>query len=165
MTACTVCAASPCHAHARIAKANEQDQRTREAAWPDPARGLVDRLGGDPWLKPDPLCWQCHGRAELVVSRNHTAHPETAAWRPGMTFGTVDCPACRGTGLREGAGRCDDCNTPVPEADDGLCLDCASLPRCSRCALRLDPDEPDGSLCDDCRRDARIDFEINLGDL
>jgi len=122
-----------------------------------PAAPIVDRRG--------PRCWACSGRGEVIVNRNHAAHPETAGWRPNKTWGAVACRTCGGTGLREGAGLCGECDEPIPDAIDALCVTCANLPRCGRCALRLDEDARDGELCCDCQRQDRIDFEINLGEL
>jgi len=129
--------------------------------------GTGDLAGSaiDPHAAPSPLCWACAGRGEVIVNRNHATHPETAAWRPNKTWGAVACRSCKGTGLREGAGLCGECDEPIPDADDALCVTCANLPRCGRCALRLDEDARDGELCEDCRRQERIDFEINLGEL
>jgi len=122
-----------------------------------PATPLADIRG--------PLCWACAGRGEVIVDRNHAAHPETAAWPSTKTWGAIACHVCNGTGLREGAGLCGECDEPIPDADEALCVACADLPRCGRCALRLDGDARDGETCDDCRRQERIDFEINLGEL
>jgi hypothetical protein len=119
----------------------------------------------DPHAAPSPHCWACAGRGEVIVNRNHDAHPETAQWKPTKTWGAIDCPVCHGTGLREGAGLCGDCDEPIPDADDALCVACANLPRCRRCALRLDADARDGDTCCDCTRQDRIDLEINLGEL
>jgi len=118
----------------------------------------------DPHASPS-LCWACAGRGEVIVNRNGVDHPETAAWPTTKTWGAGACHVCSGTGLREGAGLCGECDEPIPDATDALCAVCANLPRCGRCALQLDEDALDGETCDDCRRQERIDFEINLGEL
>jgi hypothetical protein len=75
MTACTVCAASPCHAHARIKRANEQDQRTHinqqiaafdaaiEARWPGPP------LATPKHPAPGCPCHGCDGRDRAMEAR------------------------------------------------------------------------------------------------
>jgi len=139
--------------------------RQSEPQWPSSREDItaMREALGDPLAGPDPQCWACVGTGTTVASRSHAEYPESAAWPPGQTFGPVTCRACNGTGLRDGWTRCDDCEAPV--LDDALCEACKALPRCRRCALRLGEDARPGSECDDCDRQARIDFEINLGEL
>jgi RecJ-like exonuclease len=117
----------------------------------------------DPNAPPSWRCPSCSGTGQILASRADVARfPEVASWLPGHHWGAVDCRACEGTGLREGYGPCDDCREPV--FGSAICDTCAARPRCRTCACLLDSEAPDGSLCDDCQRQARLDFDINLGD-
>jgi hypothetical protein len=92
MTACTVCAASPCHAHARIQRANEQDQRTHinqqiaafdaaiEARWPGPP------LPTPKHPAPGCPCHGCDGRDRAMEARAE----ERAAERRGDYAGEME---------------------------------------------------------------------------